>query len=63
MYLCDSGWEKKPSVRTVEGEVQLALQKCLQGIAPQSATTLETTDIRIQGASRTDTGVHALCQV
>ncbi len=45
------GWQIQPSDRTVQGELQLALQK-MTGVATV-----------IRGASRTDAGVHAEGQV
>ena len=45
-----SGWQIQPESRTVQGEIQKALKKiCGQ-------------DIKIDGTSRTDAGVHALGQ-
>ncbi|MBR6700773.1 MAG: tRNA pseudouridine(38-40) synthase TruA [Firmicutes bacterium] len=45
-----SGWQVQPESRTVQGEIQKALKKiCGQ-------------DIKIDGTSRTDAGVHALGQ-
>lgn len=46
-----SGWAKQPGLRTVQGELEAALQTVLRG--PVSLTV----------AGRTDTGVHALGQV
>ena len=43
------GWQVQPGVRTVEGE----LNKCL--------SELLGTEIQVIGASRTDAGVHAMC--
>lgn len=43
-----SGWQVQPEQRTVQGELESAL----------SALTKET--VRLHGAGRTDTGVHAL---
>lgn len=45
------GWQYQPNLRTVQNEIEKALQKLLQ-----HAT-------RIIGAGRTDSGVHALGQV
>jgi tRNA pseudouridine38-40 synthase len=44
------GWQKQPLVRTVQGE----LEKVLSEIAKEKINTI--------GSSRTDAGVHALCQ-
>lgn len=46
-----SGWQRQPSARTVQGEIERALAVILR--AP----------VGIQGAGRTDAGVHALGQV
>lgn len=46
-----AGWQKQPHARTVQGELEAALSR----IANQP--------VRIQGAGRTDAGVHALGQV
>lgn len=43
------GWQLQPGVRTVEGELNLALSGLLHE------------EIQVIGASRTDSGVHALC--
>ena len=43
------GWQEQPGAATVEGELNRAL------------TELLGEEIRVIGASRTDTGVHALC--
>lgn len=45
------GWQLQPGVRTVEGELNLALSGLLKE------------EIHVIGASRTDSGVHALCNV
>lgn len=45
-----SGWQKQPDVRTVQGEIEHVL-KYIAG-----------EDVHIHGTSRTDAGVHALCQ-
>ncbi|MBQ3924788.1 MAG: tRNA pseudouridine(38-40) synthase TruA [Firmicutes bacterium] len=45
-----SGWQIQPNVPTVQGEVQNALRRVLGR------------DIKINGTSRTDAGVHALGQ-
>ncbi len=45
------GWQVQPNVRTVQGEIEKALSSIL-GVK-----------IRINGAGRTDAGVHALQQV
>lgn len=44
------GWQKQSSVRTVQGEIEAALSE----IAKEKINTI--------GSSRTDAGVHALCQ-
>lgn len=48
------GWQRQPGVRTVEGEVMAALAKLWN---------CPLDEVQIQGASRTDAGVHALGQV
>lgn len=45
------GWQVQPGVPTIEGELNRALSGLLQE------------DIQVIGASRTDAGVHALCNV
>lgn len=45
------GWQVQPSGRTIEGELNSALGALLKE------------EIRVIGASRTDSGVHALCNV
>lgn len=45
------GWQIQPGVPTIEGELNRALSGILQE------------DIQVIGASRTDSGVHALCNV
>lgn len=45
------GWQLQPGVRTIEGELNKAL------------CSLLGEEIQVIGASRTDTGVHALCNV
>lgn len=45
------GWQIQPGVPTIEGELNSALSGLLQE------------DIQVIGASRTDSGVHALCNV
>jgi len=45
------GWQAQPELRTVQGEIEKALQQLLQE------------PVRINGAGRTDQGVHALGQV
>lgn len=45
------GWQKQDNVKTIQGE----LEKALSNLFKQ--------DINIRGASRTDTGVHALSQL
>lgn len=52
---CFKGWQKQnfkgsPRVRTVQGEMEKAISRILK------------TDVRLTGASRTDSGVHALAQ-
>ncbi|WP_320178496.1 tRNA pseudouridine(38-40) synthase TruA [Roseovarius pacificus] len=46
-----AGWQKQPHARTVQGELEAAMSR----IANQP--------VRIQGAGRTDAGVHAFGQV
>lgn len=46
-----SGWQLQPGVRTIEGE----LNRCLSSLFHE--------EIQVIGASRTDAGVHALCNV
>ena len=46
-----SGWQLQPHARTIEGE----LNRCLCELPPE--------EIQVIGASRTDSGVHALCNV
>ncbi|MFS7977067.1 putative tRNA pseudouridine(38-40) synthase [Helianthus anomalus] len=49
-----SGWQYQPSTPTLQGTLEQALTR---------ATKLERKDLCVVGASRTDTGVHALGQV
>lgn len=46
-----SGWQVQPGKRTIEGE----LNRCLSELFGE--------EIQVIGASRTDSGVHALCNV
>jgi tRNA pseudouridine38-40 synthase len=46
-----SGWQQQANARTVQGELEVALERCIG------------TRLSILGASRTDAGVHALGQV
>lgn len=46
-----NGWQIQPGVRTIEGELNQALSELLGE------------EIAVIGASRTDSGVHALCNV
>lgn len=45
-----NGWQKQPDVRTVEGELEKAINKVLNK------------DVKLYGAGRTDRGVHAFGQ-
>ena len=45
------GWQLQPNGRTIEGELN------------QTLSTLLQEDIHVIGASRTDSGVHALCNI
>lgn len=45
------GWQVQPGADTIEGELNKALSALLQE------------DVQVIGASRTDSGVHALCNV
>jgi tRNA pseudouridine38-40 synthase len=46
-----SGWQDQINARTVQGELKLAVQDLFR------------TDVEVQGAGRTDAGVHAVGQV
>ena len=46
-----SGWQEQINARTVQGELKLAAQDLFR------------TDVKLQGAGRTDAGVHAVGQV
>jgi tRNA pseudouridine38-40 synthase len=46
-----SGWQEQINARTVQGELKLAVQDLFR------------TDVEVQGAGRTDAGVHAVGQV
>ncbi len=46
-----SGWQEQINARTVQGELK------------QAAQDLFRTDLELQGAGRTDAGVHAVGQV
>lgn len=46
-----NGWQLQPGVKTIEGE----LNRCLSELLSE--------EIQVIGASRTDSGVHALCNV
>ena len=46
-----SGWQEQINARTVQGELKLAAQELFR------------TDLELQGAGRTDAGVHAVGQV
>jgi tRNA pseudouridine38-40 synthase len=45
------GWQWQPNARTVQGEIEVAIRSVLGY------------DVRLSGAGRTDTGVHAAAQV
>ncbi|MBN2169950.1 MAG: tRNA pseudouridine(38-40) synthase TruA [Candidatus Krumholzibacteriota bacterium] len=45
-----AGWQRQPGLRTVQGELERAL------------AVVARVPVRVQGAGRTDTGVHALGQ-
>ena len=45
------GWQIQPGAKTIEGELNRTLSELLQE------------EIQVIGASRTDSGVHALCNV
>ena len=47
-----SGWQKQQNIRTVQGEIIKASEKIFGD-----------SFIDLQGSGRTDSGVHALCQV
>jgi len=47
-----SGWQEQINARTVQGDLKQAIQELLR-----------TDDIELQGAGRTDAGVHAVGQV
>jgi tRNA pseudouridine38-40 synthase len=47
-----SGWQKQENARTVQGTLLKACEKIFNG-----------SQIDIQGSGRTDSGVHALCQI
>ena len=47
---CFSGWQRQPQARTVQGELERVLSRVCN------------TEIKINGTSRTDAGVHALGQ-
>ena len=50
--LAFNGWQTQKSGRTIQGEIELALSKINK-----------SKNVRIHGAGRTDTGVHATGQV
>lgn len=46
-----TGWQRQPGFRTVQGELEAAV------------AVLAGVEVKVRGASRTDTGVHALGQI
>jgi len=46
------GWQVQPGIRTIQGEVEIALKKLAK-----------SDDVQIIGSGRTDAGVHALKQI
>jgi tRNA pseudouridine38-40 synthase len=46
------GWQKQPNQKTIQGEIEKVITQITKG-----------SDFQVIGSGRTDTGVHALCQV
>ena len=57
------GWAKQPTLRTVQGEIELALARILRTRSGSAASAEDGWQPRLVVAGRTDTGVHAAHQV